>query len=315
MAYCRNDFAFYYSKIDSAEYYVSINDYQSAFNSYKTVFNDFDGFPDDYLNALFVSVNLYKKGFDPFIQGFKKVRGFRNDLKYDLTNWRNQGLIDSKETKRILKVFRKSNAFLKKNRKGTRLILKLMIKDQRTRRSGKNINERDSLNNLKLQEIMQKMPTFLDHRQYGFLAKSMLDILIFHQEYKLWGTNFGILVENIKQGNLSRETVCYLLEREVVWGNSLFKLENDSLIYLEGKNQIICDSVNFSYSIFGGFRQYNATSKQHIIAPIHPEYTEEIVDKMRKYLLYSSYDLYVKTNRNFGFPNQKDYCDILKSLR
>jgi hypothetical protein len=312
MAYCRNDYAIYYSNIDSAEYYVSIKDYQSAFNLYKTVFNDFDGFPDDYLNALSVSVNLYKKGFDPFIQGFKKVRGYRNDLKSDLTYWRNKGLIDSKETKRILKVFRNSNALLKKNRKGTRLILKLMIKDQRARRSGKNIHQTDSINNLKLQEAIQKTPTFLDHRQYGFLTKNMLDILIFHQEYKLWGTNFGILVENIMQGNLSRETVLYLLERGVVWGNGLFKLENDSLIYLEGKNQRICDSLNFSYSIFGGFRQYNATSKQHIITPINPEYSVEIVDKMRKYLLYSSYDLYVKTNRNFSFPDKNDYCDKMK---
>ena len=89
---------------------------------YETVFNDFDGFPDDYLNALSVSVNLNNKGFDPFIQGFKKVRGFRNDLKFDLTAFRNNGLIDSKETKRILKVFRNSNAFLKKNRKGKRLL-------------------------------------------------------------------------------------------------------------------------------------------------------------------------------------------------
>lgn len=312
-AHCRNDFELYYANIDSAEYYVSIKDLQSAFTLYKNVFIDFDGFPNDYLNAISVSINLYNKAYDPFVKGFKGARGFRNDLKSELSNWMVHGMIDSKEKNRILKLFRNSNAIHKKNRKGTRLIIKLIIKDQKARRSEKNIHKIDSLNNLRLKEAIKTNPTFLDHKQYGFIANSILEILVFHQGYNLWGNDFKILVENIKKGNLSREKVLYLLEREVVWGNNLFKLENDSLIYLEGKNQRICDSVNLSYSIFGGFKKYNFASKQHIIVPIHPEYSEEILNKMRKYLLYNSYDLFKKTYKNFSYPHPNEFCERMKN--
>jgi hypothetical protein len=313
ISFGRNDYEFYYSKIDSAEYYVSIKDDQRALTLYKKVFEDFVGFPNDYLNAISVSLRLHNEAYDPFVKGFKSVRGFRNDLKSELLNEMNQGFINSKEKKRILKLFRKSKTIHKRNKKGTRLILKLIIKDQKARKSGKNIHKIDSLNNLKLKEAIKKNPTFLDHKKYGFIANSMLEILIFHHHYKLWGNDFELLVENIKQGNLSRETVLYLLEREVVWGNNLFKLEKDSLIYLEGKNQKICDSLNLSYSIFGGFKQYNSKLKQHIVVPIHPEYTEELVDKMRKYLLYSSYDLYKKTRTQLCYPNKKDFCEPINN--
>lgn len=309
----RNNFEFYYSKIDSAKYFVSIKNYESALILYKKVFEDFDGFPEDYLDAISVSIRLENRAYDPFVIGFKGERGFRNDLKLELSNCMIQGLIDSKEKKRILKLFRKTKPIQKKNRKGTRLILKLIIMDQKARRSRKNIHEIDSLNNLRLKCAIKKSPTFLDHKQYGFITNSMLEILIFHQGFKLWGNDFKILVENIKQGNLSRETVLYLLEREVVWGNNLFILENDSLIYLEEKNQKTCDSVNLSYSIFGGFKQYSSKFKQHIVVPIHPEYSDHLVDKLRKYLLYSSYDLFKKTYKDFRYPNQKEYCEMINN--
>jgi hypothetical protein len=306
------DYREYYINIDSAEYYFSIKNYAKSVEIYDRTFSKYDGFPAHYLEAIKASILNDKKAIDLFVIGYKKTRGFRNDLISSLSFLEKKGRILNSEKKRILKLYRKTKPLIKKNRKGGKLIFKLILKDQLGRYSKKYFSDIDSLNNIELKKAVLEDSNFFNHLQYGFIINSMLDILIFHQTYNLWGDYFELLLDNVKQGKVSRETVLYLLQREVVWGNNLFEIKNDSLIFISNKNNFTCDSFSVSFSIFGGFNTYDPKTKRQIIIPLHPNYSTEQIDQLRKYLLCSPYSLFQKTNKHYFYPTKEEYCEIIE---
>ena len=306
------DYREYYINIDSAEYYFSIKNYAKSVEIYDRTFSKYDGFSAHYLEAIKASILNDKKAIDLFVIGYKKTRGFRNDLISTLSFLEKEDRILNSEKKRIVKLYRKTKPLIKKNRKGGRLIFKLILKDQLGRNSKKYFSDVDSLNNLELKKAVLEDSNFFNHLQYGFITCSMLDILIFHQTYNLWGDYFDLLLDNVKQGKVSRETVLYLLQREVVWNNNLFEINNDSLIFLSNENNFICDSLSVSFSIFGAFKTYDSKTKRQIIIPLHPNYSSEQIDQLRTYLLCSPYILFQKTNKHYFYPTKEEYCEIIE---
>ena len=113
------DYREYYINIDSAEYYFSIKNYAKSVEIYDRTFSKYDGFSAHYLEAIKASILNDKKAIDLFVIGYKKTRGFRNDLISTLSFLEKEDRILNSEKKRILKLYRKTKPLIKKKVTGS----------------------------------------------------------------------------------------------------------------------------------------------------------------------------------------------------
>jgi hypothetical protein len=308
------DFTNFYIYIDSIEYYNSINTVNSdkkSDNLYRKCFNEYRAFPGVYSSAIITSFKANNSLCDTLIVAAFREGALKQNIKYDLDK---NGIHYSKRNLNKLKrkgkkqQSRKINAFP---------IYRMIVKDQfaRTRRKVKqNIQQTDSLNAIKLRELLKTKPDLFNRNRTTPLAAMLLEILLFHGDWKNIEPIQTELYELTKKGFISRNVLAYLIERNAISDGYEFRIDPIQKKIISTKN--LADSVCHGYysSIayeWGGIRD---TSKNRIVLPpLHPNLRIEEVNDLRHFLFLSDLNLLYKTGKYYSAKTVEEYCLLLEA--
>lgn len=291
----------YYTLVDSAFFFQNQALRLKADSLYQQAFGSFGGFPNDYLHA---AKNIYDvdslRALDYLRSAFnygdseKSIKLFlaRNNFKFSKNQIRQ---IRNKKKK----VTRRRSCYKLK---------RLIFLDQYVRYfNKKRIGKRDSLNFVVLKKMTISKDSFLFDRFYtGAYTQAFLEVLLIHQRWRNTCEIFNFLYKKVEQGELARDVLYTVIERESMWYGSSF--------YLSEKNEI-CKIVNANYrfknksSLFCsslGQIQYYIKSRNTVI-PIYPDANMEEVDELRAYLFLPRYKVYKLSHPNFYFPTIEQF--------
>lgn len=195
-----------------------------------------------------------------------------------------------------------------RQKKRTLHLVKMILTDRKARKKRQNINLADSLNAVKVKEILADTSLI---RDLTYTNKAMLELLITHGGIKYYKQDLDLIRYYVGEKRyLSRTLLHTLIERDAVFGGKIYKIINDELIPIDNENQKICaydDTYNFFYSNIGEMRFYR--NQKQVFVPINPNLSLEEINQIRSYCFLPDYSQ--KTNELYVYPNATEWCEIV----
>ena len=307
------DFSKYYQYVDSIEYYSSldiINSDIASDNLYRKCFEEYRAFPGMYSSALITSYKVHNKLCDSLIVAFFRAGAFYTNLVYELEknhiNFSKKALKKLKRRGRKLKTKSTVSGFP---------IYRMIIKDQFSRRkSTSQIQRVDSLNAVKLRKLLKAKPDLFNYQKTGPLTSVILEILLFHGEWKNIEPIQKEIHDLIKKGHINRNVLAYLIERNAVSDAYEFRLDSLQNKVVATKN--LADSACHGYysSIayeWGGV--FDSTKNSRILPPLHPKLKIDEINTLRKYLFLSDLNLLYATKKYASAKTVEEYCPLIEA--
>jgi len=306
------DYSNYYKYIDSVEYFNSLNTNESFEKSnelYKKCFSEYVAFPNDYVSAFFLNYKVNGQICDSLVIAAFRERSSYINFKLDLEKNKIQY-----SKKQIKKLKRKGKKIRTPKSQSGFVVYRMLLRDQIARRgnSDKKIQKVDSLNALKIRKLIKKKPDLFNYKKTGFLTAALLQILIFHGEWKNIEPIQNELHDLIKKGHIDRFCLAYLIERNAVGTDMVFRLDTVSNSIYNTIQKV--DSICLGYSNIGfeWGSVYDKTRKIHVLPPFYPNLTIEDINRLRKYLFLSDLDLMFKTKKYILAESVEEYCRLLE---
>jgi hypothetical protein len=281
---CRSqDYKFYYSKIDSAYLLNSQGKLKEADSIFNRVFESYIGFPDDCFKA---ASNIYR---------FDKTKSEKYlTLSYIYGASKKQ----IKVFKRKEKIYVKINFYrIKRKVKKTKSFLPfifMLFKDQYARKFAKQkISEIDKKNLTKIKCILTNNPYDLSRFATGEIRNSFIHLLLIHQKFDDYGEFYYDLINQVKLGNIHREILATIIERDAIWTGRVFYLNkqkievNDKLRYKFSNKNIYASSVGSTIVYIGNKRT---------LLPINPNLNINEVNELREFLYLPYFELFKEAN-------------------
>jgi len=296
------DFSLYYKYIDSIHYYQATGNHTKALELYSKCFDQYNGFYEDYENAICYKYNLTKKVDDTLL-----MKAFQAGSSFWMLYMDAHKFVP-------FPFFKTYKLYLKhKTKKTNRLIpiLRMAYKDQKFRkRNFKGINS-DSLNAQKLIYWAKHEPERFNRNKSGFIAQQLLGVLIFHDGWRYLQPIQKELMEFTRKGWLNRETMAYLIER-ASGENTFFKIQGDSLHPIIDSSFYYCGTQKFFYSNLNNFfmgvdRQENIRYFQ----PSNPIISILEMEELRSYLLLPSTEMLYLIHPNYKKITTEEFCGYI----
>ncbi len=306
------DYSNYYKYIDSIEYFNSLNTKESFEKSnelYKKCFSEYVAFPQDYEAAFFLNYKVNGEICDSLV-----IASFRERMSYINFKFKLEKNKIEYSKRQIKKLKRRGKKLRTPKSQSGFIVFRMLLRDQIARRgnSDKKIQKVDSLNAIKIRKLIYKKPDLFNYKKTSLLTATFLQILIFHGEWKNIEPIQKELHDKIKKGQMDRSVLAYLIERNAVGTNQVFRLDTVSnIIYTSIQ---IEDSICLGYSNIGyeWGSVYDETRKLRVLSPFYPNLEIEDINRLRNYLFLSDLDLMFKTKKYILATSVEEFCELLE---
>lgn len=296
------NYSFYYTCIDSAEFYRSKNKIDSANLYYKKAFSDYIGFDTDYAGAIYpyylehhtLDTNLIAQSFSI---------GERKKEIFALCKRRNIPF----SKKQIRKIYRehKLKPILK-----PKIFKWMLFRDQIARRFfPKKTDPVDSKNAKILIRLLHERPEYFDRNNLSIKNYGQLEILLIHVGWDNLSSEFNTIQTMIKEGKLSRIVGASIVERAAIYDGYLFKVDSHGIIEgLDNQKELLCNfyypNIYFNYGL-----KYDRKNKLVLLPPFHPNLSETEVDSLRQFLFLSPLNMLQK-QQQYRFLTSEEFCNF-----
>jgi hypothetical protein len=296
------DYSFYYSYIDSANYFHAKNKIDSTNLYYQKAFTLYKGFDTDYESAIYpyflehqvLDTSLIAKAF--------LVGSNKRDILFLLER---RNIPHSK--KQIRTIYQKNKLKPKIN---PRILKRMLLSDQIARRfRPKKMQKVDIKNAKKLIQLMQQQPAIFDHNNLSLKNYGRLEVLLIHAGWKNLDTEFNDIQSLTKEGKLNRLIGASIIERAAIYHGFLFKIDSTGHIkVLENQSKVLCDffypNIYFNYGL-----KFDKKNKQLLFPPYNSNLTEQEVDSMRQFLFLSPLNMLYE-QQQFRFVSSDEFCNF-----
>lgn len=290
----------HYTLIDSAYLFNIRGENFNSDSLYNLAFNKYAGFSTDYL---FAAKNIYNEDKKLAYKYVTKALIY-GEPKISVKIFLKKNKIEF--SKRQLNKANRQKKLVKKKINCTQIRF-LLFKDQYVRIfNKKNIQRQDSLNFIKLYKLINKDPRYLNRFYVGDKLSSLVEILIIHQKWDYVKTIFPLLLASVENGLINRSLLQMVFDRESMWNQYTFRLsEENEIVAIKNSNYKFVNKKHL-YGTNIGQVQYFINGKLTTI-PLNPNLTLEDIEKLRKYIYLSTYEVYKKSHPNYYFPTVEEF--------
>lgn len=307
------DYSDYYKKIDSAKYYSITNNLKRADVIFQQCFDEFLGFEDDLEFAIKTHYKINNKIFSKYIYNLYCIGLTSNEIKKNLSLHKIK--YSKQEYKKEKQESKKHMIFF--NQKKSILIYRMILRDIYYRKKGNNKKTIfiDSLNSLKLIELIKSNPIVFCRFRNNYISHFSLDILLVHSEWKNLHHIQKELHNLVKKGWINRDIIADMIERTALFRGVVFELKNDSINTYKSKIKL-CGSINENYSALNyKYKIYkDTTSNSCFYRPFHPNLSIEKVDSLRNYIFFPKieYETFFHENPKLIILDEQKFCEYIK---
>ncbi|AEA42828.1 hypothetical protein [Fluviicola taffensis] len=301
-AFSQLNYSFYYTCIDSAEFYRSQGKIDSTNLYYQKAFSASVGFDTDYSSAIY-PYYLEHKILDTLLIAQTFSIGERKKEIFALCKRRNIPF----SKKQLRKIYRdhKLKPILK-----PKIFKWMLFRDQIARRYfPKKVDYVDSKNAKILIRFMHDRSDYFDRNNLSIKNYGQLEILLIHAGWNNLSSEFNTIQTMIKEGKLNRMVGAAIVERAAISKGYLFKIDSEGhILGLDNQKQQLCNfyypNIYFNYGL-----KYDRKNKQVLLPPFHPNLSEKEVDSLRQFLFLSPLNMLQK-QQQYRFLTSEEFCNF-----